>query len=144
MVQTAFDGRRDGATRRGAVAIPTEDEEMALLFAQPRQRDARQRQWREQADVDALDEYRDRRIKQRRDRLPRGVNNVCYMPVARHDVLGDLGEGLRVSEIASEGYKIVVRKRVAGELGGECVHPAAHADQAPGDCEPRPGVGAGD
>ena len=144
MMQAAFDGCRDRAAGRGAVAIPTEDQKMPLFFAQPRQRDARQRQGREQADVDPLNQCGDRRIEQRRDRLPRGVDDVGYVPVARHDVLGDLGQGLRISEVASEGDKFVVGKRVAGELGGECIHPAAHADQAPGNCEPRPGVGAGD
>jgi hypothetical protein len=42
VVESSFDGRGDGAAGRGAVAIPAEDEKMPLLFAEPRQRDARQ------------------------------------------------------------------------------------------------------
>lgn len=64
MVQTAFDGGRDGATRGGAVAIPAQDNEVPLLFAEPGERDARQRNRREQADVEALGQIGDRGIEQ--------------------------------------------------------------------------------
>jgi hypothetical protein len=117
---------------------------MALFFTQPRQRDPREGERREQADIYALDQGRNWRIEQRRRRAARGVNDKTHMAFARHDVLGHLGQGGGISEVASKGDEIVVRKGVAGELGGECVHPATHADQAPANGEARPGVGAGD
>ncbi len=144
VVETAFDGGGDGAARGGAIAIPAQHEEVALLLAQPRQRHPREGERRQQADIHALDEGRDWGIQQRRGRAARGVNDKTHMAFARHDILGDLGQGGGISEVASEGDEIVVRKRVAGELGGECIHPAAHADQAPANGEARPGVGAGD
>jgi hypothetical protein len=72
------------------------------------------------------------------------VNDKTYVPFAGQDVLDGLGKGGGVSEVYGEGDEVVVREGIAGELGGECIHPAAHTDEAPGDCEARAGVGAGD
>ncbi len=144
MVQTTFNSRSDGTAGSGAIAIPAEDDEMALLLAQPRKGDAREGNGCEQADVEALGHVGHRGVEQRRRGTPGGVNDKTYMSFASNNVLGHLGEGGGVSEVARDGEKVVVREGITGELGGECIHPAAHADQAPGDSEPRPGVGAGD
>ncbi len=144
MVQTAFDGRGDRTAGGGTITIPAKDDEVALLFAQPRERDAGEGDGREEADVEALGHVGDRSVEQRRGGAPGGVDDEAYVPFACDDILGHLGEGGGVGKVAGDGEKIVVREGIARELGGECIYPAAHADQAPGDGEPRPGVGAGD
>ena len=144
VVEAAFDGGGDGAAGRGAVAIPAEDEEVALLFAQPREGDPREGEGCKKADVDPLGEVGDGGVEEGRRRDARGVNDEADVPFARHDVLSHLGQGSRVGEVAGKGDKIVVWEGVAGELGGECIHSAAHADEAPANGEARPGVGAGD
>jgi hypothetical protein len=144
MMKAAFDSCGNGAARSEAVAIPAQNDKVPLLLAEPRQGDAGECEGRQEADVEALGQGGDRGVEQRSRFAPGGVNDEAYMPFAGDDVLGHLGEGGGVSKVAREGKKIVVRERIAGELGGECIHPAAHADQAPGDSEPRPGVGAGD
>jgi len=91
VVETAFDCCGHGAAEGRAVPIPREDEEVALLFAQPREGDAGEGDGREETDVHALNERGDGGIEERCGRLARSVNDVVYVPIARHDVFGDLG-----------------------------------------------------
>lgn len=143
MVESAFDGGGDGTAGRGAVAVPAEDDEVALFLAQPWERGAGEGEGCDEAGVDARGQFADRGVEQRHRRAARGVHDEAHMPFARHDVLSHLGEGGGVGEVAGDGEEVVVREGIAGELGGEGVNPAAQADQAPGDGEPRPGIGAG-
>jgi hypothetical protein len=144
VMEATFDGGGDGAFGGGAVAIPAEDEEMALFLAEPRESGACEGDGGEEADVEALGEGVDGGVEERDGSAPRGVNDKAYVPLAGQDVLDRESKGGRVGKVYGEGDEVVVRERIAGELGGESIHPAAHTDEAPGNGEARAGVGAGD
>jgi hypothetical protein len=144
VVKAAFDGGGDGAFGGGAVAVPAKDEEVAFFLAQPREGGAGERDGGKEPDVEALGERFHGGVEERGGRAPRSVNDEAHVSLAGQDVLDRLGEGGRVGEVYGEGDEIVVREGIAGELGGESIHPAAHTDEAPGNGEARAGVGAGD
>lgn len=64
MVQATFNGGGDRAAGGRAVAIPAQDDKVALFLAQPGQHDAREGDGREQTDVDAFGQSGDGRIQQ--------------------------------------------------------------------------------
>lgn len=97
VVETAFDGGGHGAAGGGAIAIPAEDKEVALLFAEPREGDAGEGQRCDETNVDALDERGDGGIEERNGCAARSVNDKTHMALTRYDVLGSLGEGGGVS-----------------------------------------------
>jgi hypothetical protein len=143
VVEAAFDGGGDGAGGGRAIAIPAEDEEVALFLAEPREGGAGEDDGREETDVEALGERVDGGIEEGRGAAAGRVNDEADVPFLSQDFLDGLSEGGGIGEVYSEGDEVVVREGIAGELGGESVNPAAHTDEAPGNSEARAGVGAG-